>query len=335
MKILGIETSCDETAAGIVDEGAILSNVVRTQFELHGRYGGVVPELASRRHVEAVAPAVDEALRLANLTLNDLDGIAVTQGPGLVGALLIGLNFAKGLSIASGKPLVGVNHLFAHVAAGYLERDQIEFPMAAVVVSGGHTNLYVAHSPLKYELLGQTRDDAAGEAYDKVAKLLGLGYPGGKIIDDLAQEGDPGRFDLPRPMLGKGLDFSFSGLKTAVVNLVNGEFDCCRIPRDDLKDLAASFQAAVVDVITVKIRSMLKRVNVKGLVMAGGVAANRSLRKGVAGLAEEFGIPLLLPPIQLCTDNGAMVASLGCYYLKEGRVIDMDADAWSRWPLED
>ena len=223
MKILGIETSCDETAAAVVEDGRrVLSNVVQTQFELHGPYGGVVPELASRRHVEVILDVIGRALDDAGLDLSGVDGLAVTQGPGLVGALLVGLNLAKGAALVSGLPLAGVNHLYAHAAAGYLTDEEIEFPLAALVVSGGHTNLYLVRGPLDFELLGRTRDDAAGEAYDKVAKLLGLGYPGGRVIDELAARGDAERFDLPRPMLGQGLDFSFSGLKTAMVNLCRG-----------------------------------------------------------------------------------------------------------------
>ena len=331
MKILGIETSCDETAAGVVEDGrTILSSVIRTQFDLHGRYGGVVPELASRRHIEVIVPVVDEALRRANLTLDNLDGLAVTQGPGLVGALLVGLNFAKSVSLVTGLPLAGVNHLAAHVSAGFLTEPDLDFPAAAMVVSGGHTNLYLLKSHLDMELLGQTRDDAAGEAYDKVAKVLGLGYPGGKAVDDLAARGNPTRFDLPRPMRGQGLDFSFSGLKTAVLNLMSANWPILPIPENDLVDLAASFQAAVLDVLTEKIGVLLHRVKVGALILAGGVAANNGLRRAAAATAEANGVHLILPTIDLCTDNAAMVATAGHHLLRAGRAIDLAADAYSR-----
>jgi len=336
MKILGLETSCDETAAGVVEDGRIvLSNVVRTQFELHGRFGGVVPELASRRHVEVILPVVEEALTQAGLKLGDLDGLAVTQGPGLVGSLLVGLNLAKALSLVTGLPLVGVNHLYGHVAAGFLNQKTIGFPLAALVVSGGHTNLYLVQDYLHFELVGRTRDDAAGEAFDKVAKLLGLGYPGGVVIEEWAAAGDATRFDLPRPMWNQGLDFSFSGLKTAVVNLVSKESDRSVMKERDLRDMAASFQAAVVEVLTHKTSMFLERVEVKGLILAGGVAANGELRRRAVETAETFGLRLILPPIHLCTDNGAMIAALGYHHLTAGRRLDPAADAYSRWPAAD
>ena len=334
MIVLGLETSCDETAAGVVDGDRILSNVVRTQFDLHGPYGGVVPELASRRHVEVVLPVAEEALSRAGLTLAGVDGLAVTQGPGLVGALLVGLNFAKGLAMVTGLPLVGVNHLYAHAACGFL-MSRPRFPTGAMVVSGGHTNLYVIRGPLDFELKGRTRDDAAGEAYDKVAKLLGLGYPGGKVIDDLAEKGDPRRYDFPRPMLKQGLDFSFAGLKTAVMNLVRTEFGDKGIKEGELADVAASFQAAAVEVLTRKMEALLVKTRVKAFILAGGVAANRGLRREAARAADRVGVELVLPPPELCTDNGAMIAGLGRSYLEAGRVIDLTADAYSRWPGKD
>lgn len=330
MKILGIETSCDETAAGIVVDGRILSNVVRTQFDLHGKYGGVVPELASRRHVEVLLPVIEEALFRAGLKLADLDGLAVTQGPGLVGALLVGLNLAKAITLVTGLPLVGVNHLHGHVAAGFLAGDSLEFPLGAMVVSGGHTNLYLVRDPLTFQLLGQTRDDAAGEAFDKVAKLLGLGYPGGRIIDELATRGDPGRFDLPRPMLNQGLDFSFSGLKTAVVNLVMTQWPTGPVPEAVLPDLTASFQTATVEVLTHKIGAMLEEVQVKGFILSGGVACNRALREATRVTTARYGVPLTLPPVDLCSDNGPMIAAMGAYLLEAGRRLDLAADAYSR-----
>ncbi len=324
---------CDETAAAVVEDGrTVLSSVIRTQFELHGRYGGVVPELASRRHVEVLLPVMEEALSRAGVALADLDGLAVTRGPGLIGAVLVGLNLAKAVSMASGLPLAGVNHLNAHVAAGFLTPDPAPFPLAALVVSGGHTNFYLVRGPLDMELLGQTRDDAAGEAYDKVAKLLGLGYPGGAVIDRLAAQGDPGRYDLPRPMMDQGLDSSFSGLKTAVMNLASKEFPAGPIDHRDLADLAASFQAAVVDVLTAKIRLLLEREQVNGFILAGGVAANSRLRAETLRIVEAAGLKAMLPPPALCTDNAAMVAALGYHHLAAGQRLDWSSDAFSRWP---
>ena len=331
MKILGIETSCDETAAAVVDDARVLSSVINSQVELHRRYGGVVPELASRSHVETIVPVVREALETAGVGLDDLDGLAVTRGPGLVGALLVGVNLAKAMSWVSGLPLAGVNHLQAHVAAGFLN-NHASFPLAAMVVSGGHTNLYFVREPLDFELRGRTRDDAAGEAYDKVAKLLGLGYPGGRVIDELAANGNPDRFALPRPMLGRGLDFSFSGLKTAVVNLVNEHFGSEPVTGRDLNDLAAGFQAAVVDVLTKKAETLLKETGADRFVMAGGVAANSALRRAMTEMTARLGVELLLPSVHLCTDNAAMVAVMGRFHLQAGKTMSLEDDALARWP---
>ena len=334
MIVLGIETSCDETAAAVVESGrTILSNVVHTQFDLHARFGGIVPELASRRHVEVIIPVVEEALRQAGSKLNSIDGLAVTQGPGLVGSLLVGLNLAKAISFVTGLPLAGVNHLEAHVAAGFLGGDMPKFPLAALVVSGGHTNLYLVKGPMQFELFGQTRDDAAGEAFNKVASLLGLGYPGGVAIEAVASLGDPERFQFPRPMLRQGLDFSFSGLKTAVLNLVNREFKGGDINSRDLADLAASFQAAVIDVLTGKTLALLGQLKVKGLILCGGVAANQKLRKEMALVADSADLPFILPSVEFCTDNGAMLAGLGYHHLTAGYRLGMSADAFSRVPV--
>jgi N6-L-threonylcarbamoyladenine synthase len=291
----------------------------------------VVPELASRSHIQAIVPVVREALETAGVELNDLDGLAVTRGPGLVGALLVGVNLAKAVSWTTGLPLAGVNHLKAHVAAGFLA-NQASFPMAAMVVSGGHTNLYLVRGPLDFELRGRTRDDAAGEAYDKVAKLLGLGYPGGRVIDELAAKGDPSRFPLPRPMLGRGLDFSFSGLKTAVVNLVAEQFGTEPVKDRDLNDLAAGFQAAVVDVLTQKAQKLLMETNTKRFVLAGGVAANSALRRAMTEMTDRLGVELLLPSVDLCTDNAAMVAVMGRFHLQAEQTMSLEDDALARWP---
>jgi len=335
LRVLGIETSCDETAAAVVEDGRlILSSVVHTQFDLHGRFGGVVPELASRRHVEVILPTVEEALDQAGLALSQIEGLAVTQGPGLVGSLLVGLNFAKALSLVTGLPLVGVNHLEAHIIAALLTDGFLDFPLAALVVSGGHTNLYLVRGPMEFELCGQTRDDAAGEAFDKVAKLLGLNYPGGVAIETRAASGDEARFSLPRPMLGHGLDFSFAGLKTAVLNLVEREFGEREIASKDLADLAASFQAAVVDVLTGKTSALLSQAEVKGLILSGGVAANQRLRKEMAEVARQHDVRFILPPIELCTDNGAMIAAAGYYHLAAGEKMSLSADAFSRSPVQ-
>ncbi len=334
MIVLGIETSCDETAAAVVESGrTILSNVVHTQFDLHARFGGIVPELASRRHVEVIIPVVEEALRQAGSKLNSIDGLAVTQGPGLVGSLLVGLNLAKAISYVTGLPLAGVNHLEAHAAAGFLGGDMPEFPLAALVVSGGHTNLYRVRGPMDFELFGQTRDDAPVAAFVKVGVLLGLGFPVGAAIEAVDKLGDPERFQFPRPMLGQGLDFSFSGLKTAVLNLVNREFKDGEINSRDLADLAASFQAAVVDVLTGKTSALLEQLKVKGLILCGGVAANQKLRGEMALVADSAGLPFILPNVEFCTDNGAMLACLGYHHLTAGYRLGMSADAFSRVPV--
>ncbi len=332
MLILGIETSCDDTAAAVVEDGCLVrSSVVSSQDEIHGLYGGVVPELASRSHIEAIIPVVEEALRSASIALSAIDGIAVTQGPGLVGSILVGLSFAKAVSYASGFPFTGVNHIQAHPIAVFLKDEGFsinppEFPFVALVVSGGHTTLQLVEGFTRYRVLGQTLDDAAGEAFDKTAKLLGLGYPGGAAIDRLARAGDPGYVDFTRPYLSKGsLDFSFSGIKTAVLNKVKGfKGD---IPDESLKGLAASFQEAVVDVLVKKALWALESTGAGSLVAAGGVACNSRLRARLAEACTEHGTRLLIPPPRFCSDNAAMVAALGFHQLRDGQVADLDMNA--------
>lgn len=326
MLVLGIESSCDETAAAVVRGGReVLSSVVAVQDDLHRPYGGVVPEMASRRHLEVCAPVVARALAEAGVGLNDLSGLAVTRGPGLMGSLLVGLNLAKGFSLVTGLPLVGVDHLEAHIFSGLLAARP-GFPFVALVVSGGHTNLYLVRDLGRYDLLGATRDDAAGEAFDKVAKLYGLGYPGGVAIERLAAEGDPESIKFPRPMLGDdSLNFSFAGLKTAVVN-----FKRTDAGQASVADVAASFQRAVVEVLTEKSRQALRTTGCRALIVGGGVAANTALRDALRRMTAEEGVELFPTPKALCTDNAAMVALVGTFRLMRGERLDLSEDAYSR-----
>jgi N6-L-threonylcarbamoyladenine synthase len=336
MKILAIETSCDDTGAAVVLNGRkILSNVVSSQNAIHQKYGGVVPELASRRHIEMIVPIVTEALKGANLTLKEIDGIAVTQGPGLVGSLLIGLSFAKSMAFATGKPFVGVNHVEGHLSAIFLEKNPPRFPFIGLVVSGGHTSLFRMDGFGKYKRLGQTRDDAAGEAFDKVAKLLGLGYPGGPIIDELSRKGNSKAIRFPRPSLSKNsLDFSFSGLKTAVVNYVKSHPEPSkRYPEELVRDIVSSFQEAVIDVLLKNtIRAALDQ-KLKRIVLSGGVAANRHLRKRMKEIAQEEKLSVYIPSPFFCTDNAAMIGVVGYEYLKRGIRSPLSLNAFSNLPL--
>jgi N6-L-threonylcarbamoyladenine synthase len=334
MLVLGIETSCDETAAAVLRDGReILSDVVYSQVALHHPYGGVVPELASRRHLDKIVPVAEEALSRAGVSLKDIDGVAVTRGPGLVGALLIGLSFAKSVSAALKVPLVGVNHLEGHICSIYLEKA-VPFPFLSLTVSGGHTSLYRVSGIGAYQMLGQTRDDAAGEAFDKVAKLLNLGYPGGKVIEDLALQGRA-NIRFPRAIPGRdSLDFSFSGLKTAVVNFVKRYSGNDADPRDlPLADIAASFQEAVVDMLIHKVTQARQQSGVQRLVLSGGVVANGYLRQRFQSLALEEGWELYIPSPRFCTDNAAMIAWLGNHYLEQGVQDSLDLDALSRWKV--
>jgi N6-L-threonylcarbamoyladenine synthase len=321
VRILGIETSCDETAAAVVEDGRrVRSSVVSSQVELHAPYGGVVPELASRAHVELVNAVVDEALIEAGvLGVGELDAVAACHGPGLAGALLVGVSAAKALALATGLPYVQVNHLEAHLYAGWLEEPDLEPPLAVLIVSGGHTLLVVMEDHGRYRMMGQTVDDAAGEAFDKVARFLGLGYPGGPAIDRLAAEGDAGAVAFPRPMRDEGYDFSFSGLKTAVVNHVR------KHPGVATHDVAASFQEAVVDVLTAKLVAAADEAGAPTLVLGGGVAANSRLRARVAEAAETSGRRVFLPPLELCTDNGAMIAGAAWWRLRADGPTPLDA----------
>ncbi|MFA5110025.1 MAG: tRNA (adenosine(37)-N6)-threonylcarbamoyltransferase complex transferase subunit TsaD [Desulfobaccales bacterium] len=331
MLILGIESSCDETAAAVVADGrTVLSSVVATQFELHAAYGGVVPEIAARRHLENILPVIQGALDQAGIALPDLDGLAVTQGPGLIGALVIGMAAAKTLAFTLRKPLVGVHHLQAHIMAAFLAETPPEFPFVALVVSGGHTNLYRVAGFREMALLGRSRDDAAGEAFDKVAKLMALGYPGGVRIEALAQTGKDSAYRLPRPRISEEpLTFSFSGLKTAVAHLLKQHPE---ILADDQArgDLAASFQAAVVDCLTSRALLALEETGCPRLVVCGGVAANSRLRQALTALARTEGFELCLPPLHLCGDNAAMVAALGYRLLQAGERLDLAGDVFSR-----
>jgi N6-L-threonylcarbamoyladenine synthase len=327
MIVLGIETSCDETAAAVLDGGRkILSSVVASQDDVHAPYGGVVPELASRRHLEVVVPVIRRALALAGMGLRDLDGIAVTQGPGLVGSLLVGCSAAKALSWARGVPLVGVNHLEGHIYAAFLEERAPEHPFVALVVSGGHTALYVAEAPRRYARIGQTRDDAAGEAFDKVAKLLGLGYPGGPAIERAATSGDARAIRFPTASMSDGApDFSFSGIKTAVSLHVRR---AGTLSATDIADVAASFQATVVKTLVRKSLRAGQRLGIRRLVLTGGVAANTALRQALTAECGERGWELFIPSRTLCTDNAAMIAAAGHDRLEAGEraPLTMNAD---------
>jgi len=329
MILLGIETSCDETAAAIVADGkTILASEVASQIDVHHLYGGVVPEIASRKHVENINPVVDTALKSADLTVAAIDGIAVTQGPGLVGALLVGFSFAKAFAFARDLPWVGVDHLVGHLNSVFLVPDPPPFPFIALLASGGHTAVYRVNDHTQTVLMGQTRDDAAGEAYDKVSKMLGLGYPGGRVIDDLAARGDPTRIRFPRTYLDKnGYDFSFSGIKTAVNRYVQTHADTVEA---HLADVAAGFQAAVVEVLAYKVLHAAQASECRHIALVGGVAANHGLRKRVAQEAEPLGIKVHIPPPDLCGDNAAMIAAAGYHYLKKGERGGVNDDVYSK-----
>lgn len=334
-RILAIETSCDETACAIIENGRVLlSSVVASQMEIHARYGGVFPEVASRQHVLSVTPVVEEALAKAHLTLKDIDALAVTQGPGLAGSLVVGMNMAKGLALGCGLPLVGVNHMEGHLYSGWVYDagemipPEPQFPLMALLVSGGHTELNLMTDHLTYQRLGSTLDDAAGEAFDKVARLLELGYPGGPSIQKAAEEGDPNRFHFPRAWMDGTWDFSFSGLKTAVLYEVRElQKKSKHLP---VADLAASFQQAVIDVLFKKTMNAAREFDAKEILVAGGVSANRPLRQTFKAQTE---FPVHIPPLSLCTDNAAMIASAGYHRYAFGHVSQLDMDVLPTWPL--
>jgi len=333
MLVLGIETSCDETAAAVVRDGReIVSSVIASQIETHKRFGGVVPELASREHLDKIVPIVEEAFARADIRPREIDGIAVTAGPGLVGSLLVGVSYAKAMAFALRKPLVGVNHIEGHVYSVAFENPPVEYPALALVVSGGHSNLFFVPEPGKYKVIARTRDDAAGEAFDKVAKMLGLGYPGGPIIEKLAREGNPKAVKFSVPRMGDGSpDFSFSGLKTAVTKHVresglqpvsNGDQ-----PSQAIKDLAASFQSVVVRSLVGTTERVARDCFPKTLIVAGGVACNGALREASRQAAERLGVPVYFPSPHLSTDNAAMIAAAGTVKLQAGERADFDLNA--------
>ncbi len=328
--VLGIETSCDETCAAVLLNGKdVLSNIVSSQIEVHAEFGGIVPEIASRKHIEAINIVVKNALKEANVDFKQIDAVAVTQGPGLVGSLVVGLSYAKACAFSSGKKITGVNHVHAHLLAPFLSKKGLTFPFTGLVVSGGHTSIYYVSDYLSFKPIGRTRDDAAGEAFDKVAKILGLPYPGGPVISRLSIEGDKDSFKFPRAMLpDTPFDFSFSGLKTAVLQTVKRlEKEKASIP---LNDICASFQEAVVEVLVKKTIMAAKEYGCKNVVISGGVSANKRLRELMEKTCEAEGLELFCPDLSFCTDNAAMVALCGFYQIKEGILLGPEADVYSR-----
>ncbi|KKC98135.1 MULTISPECIES: tRNA (adenosine(37)-N6)-threonylcarbamoyltransferase complex transferase subunit TsaD [Photobacterium] len=332
MRILGIETSCDETGVAIYDdEKGLLAHELYSQVKLHADYGGVVPELASRDHVKKTIPLIKQALADAGLTPADLDGVAYTAGPGLVGALLVGATIGRSLAYAWNLPAVAVHHMEGHLLAPMLEDNPPEFPFVALLVSGGHTMMVEVKGIGEYRILGESIDDAAGEAFDKTAKLMGLDYPGGPLLSKLADQGTAGRFTFPRPMTDRpGMDFSFSGLKTFAANTIRGNED----DEQTRADIAYAFQEAVVDTLAIKCKRALKETGFKRLVIAGGVSANKHLRAELAALMEKLGGEVFYPRTEFCTDNGAMIAYAGMQRLKNQEIMDLSVKAHPRWPID-
>lgn len=334
MKILGIESSCDETAAAVVENGRkVLSSVVATQVMEHRQYGGVVPEIASRRHAENIVPVVQKSLADCNLTLDDIDAVAVTYAPGLIGALLVGVNFAKGLSLATGKPLVPTHHLRSHIASNYISNSELKPPFLCLVASGGHSHIVMVEDYTKMKILGRTRDDAAGEAFDKAARTMGMPYPGGIELDKVAENGDPFAFKLPRPVVHDApYDFSFSGLKTAVINLIHNAAQ--KGEELNKADICASFRYAVVDCLTTNFLKAAEAYNVNRLVIAGGVSANSLLRSVLQKECKNRGYEFYMPEKSLCGDNAAMVGSQGYYEYLSGNVAGTDLNAYATMTIE-
>ncbi len=334
MKILAIESSCDETAAAVVENGTdVLSSIIASQVEEHKLYGGVVPEIASRRHAEAITGVVDEALKVANTTLDDIDAIAVTHAPGLIGALLVGVNFAKGLSLATKKPLIPVHHLRSHIAANYISNKELKPPFLCLVVSGGHSHIVMVESYTKMRIVGRTRDDAAGEAFDKAARTMGIPYPGGVMLDKIAEKGNDTAYTLPHPKVDDApYDFSFSGLKTAVINIIhNLEQKGEKIPTEDV---CASFRKAVVSCLCDNFMRAQEDLGVDTLVVAGGVSANSLLRRELTQLCEQRGLKLYMPQLSLCGDNAAMVGSQAYYEYLSGNIAQLDLNAVATLPID-
>jgi N6-L-threonylcarbamoyladenine synthase len=357
--ILGIDTSCDDTSASVVENGTkIISNIISNQTEIHKKYGGIVPELASRRHIEMIWPVVNEALKTVDVKLEDLSGVAVCHGPGLIGSLLVGCSFAKAICYSKQIPLLAVNHLEGHIFSSFLEEPKPSFPFIALIVSGGHTCLYRVDGFGNYMELGRTRDDAAGEAYDKVSKLLGFGYPGGPIIERLAKEGNPKAINFPRAYIPESLDFSFSGVKTAVLNFLKRSVigqqslvisqktsDQCPMSNDQshlslvtrhsslISDIAASFQASIIDVLVRKTEWAIKKERIKRVTLTGGVAANSELRKKVKEMGEEKDIKIFIPSVSLCTDNAAMIAAAGYHHLVAGNIAGLGLNPRAYMPI--
>ncbi|MGB9587254.1 MAG: tRNA (adenosine(37)-N6)-threonylcarbamoyltransferase complex transferase subunit TsaD [Armatimonadota bacterium] len=329
MNVLGIETSCDETSSAVVRDGhQILSDVVSSQVDLHAKFGGIVPEIASRKHVELITPVIDQALEKASLGFKQIDAVAVTNRPGLLGALLVGVSAAKSIAAVLDVPLTGVHHLEGHIYANYLVNPNLSFPFICLVVSGGHTDLILVRGHGDYAILGRTRDDAAGEAFDKSARVLGLGYPGGPIIDRLSKDGDPDAIKFPRARLGNTLDFSFSGLKTALIKFYREKGSVYRV-----EDIAAAFQAAVVDMLVDTTLLAVEKIGVRRIALAGGVAANSALKSRMTKEAAVHGIELSYPPPRLCTDNAAMIACAGYHHVVRGEVDGLDLETIASEPL--
>jgi N6-L-threonylcarbamoyladenine synthase len=334
MKILAIESSCDETAAAVVEDGRkVISSVVASQVEEHKLYGGVVPEIASRRHAEAIVPVVKNSLEQAELTLKEIDAIAVTYAPGLIGALLVGVNFAKGLSLSTGLPLVPTHHLRSHIASNYISNQELKPPFLCLVVSGGHSHIVMVEDYTKMRIIGKTRDDAAGEAFDKAARTMGMPYPGGIALDKVAEDGDPFAFKLPRPTVsGSQYDFSFSGLKTAVINLIHNSAQ--KGIELNKADVCASFRYAVVDCLKTNFLKAAEDLKVEKLVIAGGVSANRLLRSTLQDECNKRGLAFYMPEKSLCGDNAAMVGSQGYYEYLSGNIASTDLNAFATMSIE-